>query len=129
MTRFFRLDRICGDDMSDTAELIVQRQVEAYNARDLEAFAACFSDTIEIFDFPDRPILRGKPALRERYARRFSESEDLHAEIRGRFSSGTYVVDIEDLTGSAFGAAPAAVIYEVSHNLITRAWFIRNATI
>lgn len=117
-----------GVEMS-SAEQIVQTQVEAYNDRDIDRFAACFSEDIEIFDYPDTLILRGASALRERYQKRFSESEDLKATIINRFSNGKFVVDIEDLAGSAFGHAPAAVIYEVRDGLIAKTWFIRHATI
>lgn len=110
-------------------QIVVQAQVEAYNARDIDRFSACFSDDIEIYDFPDTLILRGKAALTQRYTKRFSESDDLKATILNRFSNDRFVVDIEDLTGSAFGTAPAAVIYEVDGDLIVKAWFIRHATI
>lgn len=107
----------------------VEAQVGAYNSRDITRFAAFYSEDIEIFDFPDTVILKGKSALVERYAKRFSESEDLRATILHRFSNGSYVVDIEEITGAAFGAGRAAVIYQVSGDRIIKAWFIRNASI
>lgn len=112
-----------------SAETIVQAQVEAYNARDIAQFTKYFAEGVEIFDFPDTLILKGKTALEARYRERFERSEDLQATILKRFSTQTHVVDIEDLSGSAFGSAPAAVIYEVQDNLIQKAWFVRDATI
>jgi len=35
------------------AEALVQRQLEAYNAHDLEGFIATYAPGIEIFDLPD----------------------------------------------------------------------------
>ena len=114
--------------MSDLED-IVRRQVNAYNGRDIEKFVSFFSDSIELYDFPDRLILKGKDALRERYTKRFAASVNLKAVILKRFSTSKYVVDIEDLIGSDFGSAPATVIYEVDQGLIQKAWFVRDATI
>ena len=110
-------------------EDLVQRQVNAFNGRDIDRFVNFFADTIELYDFPDSLILKGKDALRARYTKRFSNSADLKAVIIKRFSTSKYVVDIEEVIGSDFGSAPAAVIYEVVDGLIQKAWFVRDATI
>lgn len=128
MVRFKSPIEDCGVNMTDIED-IIQRQVNAYNGRDIDRFVEFFADTIELYDFPDRLILKGKEALRERYTKRFSASVDLKAVILKRFSTQKYVVDIEDLIGSDFGSAPATVIYEVENELIQKAWFVRDATI
>ncbi len=68
-------------------EAVVQAQVEAYNARNIDAFLATYSDDAQLFEFPDKLIAKGSTQLRERYEARFKE-QGLHAEIvqtnRGR---------------------------------------------
>ncbi|MEO1658931.1 MAG: nuclear transport factor 2 family protein [Pseudomonadota bacterium] len=111
------------------AEGVVQRQVDAYNARDIDAFADLFADDVEVYDFPNTLIVKGKKVFRQRYAERFLHNPDLHAEIHRRFAAGRYVVDFETPRGAQFGDAPAVAIYEVADGLITKVWFIREARI
>ena len=62
---------------------LIERQLEAYNARDLDAFAATYADDIRIFRMPStEPAIVGMEKLREVYKARFS-SQGLHAEIVG----------------------------------------------
>ena len=77
----------------------VQRQLEAYNARDLEGFAETYSDDIRIFRMPStEPAIVGKEKLREVYRARFS-SPGLHAEIVNRIVIGNKVIDHERVVG------------------------------
>jgi len=47
-------------------EALVQRQIDAYNARDLERFVDAYTDDVEVFRFPGtEPMLIGKQALAE----------------------------------------------------------------
>ena len=51
---------------------VVQAQLEAYNARDLEGFAATYSDDIKIYRMPaTEPAIIGKAQLRDVYRDRF----------------------------------------------------------
>lgn len=106
-------------------ERIVQRQVEAYNARDLEAFLAFYAVDVEIFGFPSEPWMSGIEQLRERYGGLFRDSPELHAEITARIVRGPYVIDEERVTGMLDRPEVLAVaIYEVREGLIRRVWFI-----
>lgn len=107
-------------------EAVVQRQLEAYNAQDLDAFLATYDPQIELFAFPDRLILQGLAPMRARYAARFRDNPDLHADIPRRIVQGRYVVDHEVLTGLASGEGMAVVaIYEVIDGRIRRVWFLQ----
>src|SRR5205814_7492715 len=67
---------------------VVQRQLEAYNARDLERFVAAYGDGIRVFRLPStQPALTGKAAFTEFYRGRFSVPA-LHAEILARIVLG-----------------------------------------
>jgi hypothetical protein len=109
--------------MSDDAVAVVDRQLAAYNARDLERFAATYSDDITIYRMPSaQPAIRGLQQLRETYRQRFA-SPSLHAEILTRIVLGNKVIDHERVTGIGERPLEALAIYEVSGGLIRSVWF------
>jgi hypothetical protein len=102
---------------------IVQRQLEAYNARDLEAFAATYAEEIEIWRMPNlEPAIVGMAKLRETYRMRF-ESPGLHADIGARIVIGNKVIDHERVVGIREHPIEAVAVYEVEAGLIRRVWF------
>lgn len=104
---------------------IVQRQVNAYNAHDIEAFMATYSPDIEIFYHPDSLFMSGHEAMRNVYGPLFENTPALHCEISSRIVLGRYVIDRERVTGTVDGEAIRAVaIYEVEAGLIRRVWFL-----
>lgn len=108
--------------MPDAAEL-VQRQLEAYNARDLDRFAATYSQTVRIFRMPaTEPAISGMTQLRETYRQRFA-SPALHAEILDRIVLGNKVIDHERVTGIRSEPIEAVAVYEVEAGLIQAVWF------
>lgn len=98
----------------DRAERIVQDQVDAYNARDLQRFLSFFAEDATVHAYPDHLVATGKAQIAGRYARRFDASPQLHARILSRMVMPPYVVDHEWVTGLPDGATVTAiVIYEV----------------
>lgn len=105
------------------AETLVQRQLEAYNARDLEAFLANFSDDVEVFRPPAaQPAFSGKAALANFYAKERFNRPGLHAEIVNRMVMGPIVIDHERITGVRDAPFEMAVVFEVADSLIRRMW-------
>ncbi|MCA8923133.1 MAG: nuclear transport factor 2 family protein [Planctomycetes bacterium] len=109
-----------------TASDLAQRQLDAYNARDLEAFVACYHPQVEVRDFPaDTLRFQGHAELRARYGPLF-ERPALHAHLVSRTSQGSVVIDEERVEGLRDGEDVSAVaIYEVEGELIRRVWFVR----
>lgn len=104
---------------------IVQAQVEAYNAHDLEAFAACYAEDIQMFRMPAaEPMISGKAQLKEFYGTNRFMSPALHAEIVNRIVLGNKVIDHERITGIQKDPVEVVVIYEVQNSLIQRAWSV-----
>ena len=84
-----------------SAAAIVQRQVEAYNAQDVDGFAATYADDVVVTRGPDKkPFVQGKQALRETYGTMFAKYPACRARIAERKVEGdNVVVDHEIITG------------------------------
>lgn len=108
-----------------TPQDIVQQQVNAYNARDLEAFIATYSPDIKIYIHPDTLRGSGHGEMRKIYGELFKNVPKLHCEIVNRIVMGNFVIDQERVTGNPNGrVANAVAIYEVRDGLIQRVWFV-----
>jgi uncharacterized protein (TIGR02246 family) len=113
----------------NTPEEIVQKQFDAYNARDMEAFLATYADDVELYGFPATSLTKGKEEMRERYTPRFADPI-LHAIIVKRIVMGNVVVDHERVRVTlpqGPGVMEATVIYEVSDGKIARSTLIFGA--
>ena len=109
-------------------ESVVLRQLEAYNAHDVEAFAAAYSENVELYDFPAMPREpKGKEGLKAFYAQRFKDNPNLHANAKDQMLSGPYVIHREKVTGLVDRKDPleVVVIYLVKDGLIRKVWFMR----
>ncbi len=104
----------------------VQGQVEAYNARDIEAFASYYAEDLKVYRLPEAElILDGRDALRERYAKFFELSPELNCTVVKRLTVGPWVVDREVVTGARGGPPLRAVaVYKVEGDLINSIWFL-----
>lgn len=114
--------------MSDSPETVVQRQLDAYNARDIEAFMAVFADDAEGFELgAASPTLSGAPAIRERYTRLFAASPHLHSALVGRIVHARAVIDHERIAGwnGNEDVLEIVAIYEVVDGRILRFHFVR----
>ena len=107
------------------AEAVVARQLDAYNARDIDAFMAAWRDDAEFFAHPNELLARGAAEIRARHLARFKEP-DLHGKLIGRLSVGNLVVDREIVIRNfpeGRGKIDVIAIYEVEAGKIARAWF------
>jgi len=105
-------------------EVIVQRQLEAYNARNIEAFLDTYSDNIKLYNFPQQLTTDGKVAMRDRFSNFFKNTPDLHCEIKNRIIKGNKVIDEEYVTANGQHFT-AVAIYEITNNQISKVTFIR----
>ena len=118
--------RNAGAGSGAPVEAVVQAQLEAYNRRDVEAFASTYAPDVRIFDHPDRLQMSGVDELRREYTRLFASAPNLHARVSQRIVQGEYVIDHETVTGLPGGAQiQAGAIYQVCGGKIQNVWFIR----
>jgi hypothetical protein len=114
------------DDGQAGLVALVDRHLTAYNARDLDAFMACWAPDAELLEFPDKSLAKGTAALRARYAARMA-SPNLHADVVQRIAVGGRIIDHEHVTltfPEGPGTLEAVLVYEFRGGLIARAWLI-----
>ena len=108
---------------------ILDREIAAYNARNMDAFLAFYTPDAELYEFPDKLLAKGTEALRKRYEPRFGEP-NLHATIVSRMVIGDKVIDRENIVRTfpeGTGTWDVVAISEVKGSLISRVWFIIGA--
>jgi hypothetical protein len=107
-----------------TALRMVQRQLDAYNARDIDAFAACFTEDVQLHELHDSSVIaEGRQALRTLYQDLFERCPKLHAMLLNRIENGDVVVDHERVSGMGEEDQEAVAIYRVRDGLIQQVWF------
>ncbi|KAI8614017.1 steroid delta-isomerase domain protein [Chytriomyces sp. MP71] len=117
--------------MSETteAEQLAQRQLEAYNAHDIVAFAACYAPDIEVLSFPSNTprFAAGIEIFRERYGSMFASFPNVHARLVKRVVHGDKCIDEEEVTGRG-EPIKAIAMYWVKGGLIRKVWFMEDRT-
>ena len=104
---------------ADKSALIapVDRQLAAYNARDVDAFINCFTTDCVIDDAGGSRLMTGHNEMRTRYRALFDGSPNLHCDLVRRTCIGHHVIDEEAISGRLPGVNPelrrAVVIYRV----------------
>ncbi len=108
-------------------ENIVQKQLDAYNNRDIEAFVAMHAPDAELFAFSEKkPFVKGREHIRATYSEIFESSPNLHSKLLHRIALGNKVIDHEEITGrKGVDVLEFIAIYEVDETTITKAHFIR----
>jgi uncharacterized protein (TIGR02246 family) len=105
---------------------VVQRQFDAYNAHDIEAFCATYADDCVIAQYLGEPLQVGKDAIRARYTKTWSDYPKNRAWSVNRMAHGDVVIDHEK--GARAPEGPffeAIVIYTVKGDQIVRVDFIQ----
>jgi len=106
-------------------EQLIQRQLDAYNAKDVGAWLQTYHPQAEQFQLHGGRLACGHDELRSRIVVRFQEP-DLHARLLGRSVMGNVVVDHERITRNfpeGLGYVEMLCIYEVSDHYIVKATF------
>ena len=107
----------------ESPRFIVQKQVEAYNDRNIDAFANTFSDDIKVYDYPAKLRYEGKKELKRRYGALFANTPDLNCVIVKRIESGSKVID-EELVTINGRKVNGVAIYEVRNGKIVSMTFL-----
>ncbi|HEU4852563.1 MAG TPA: nuclear transport factor 2 family protein [Telluria sp.] len=104
---------------------VVQAQLDAFNAKDIDALMQAYAEDAEQFTLHGERMAKGHAELRPRYIARFAEP-GLHARLLSRTVVGNIVTDTE-VVSRVFPEGPGTIemlcIYEVIDGRIQRASF------
>jgi len=113
-----------GDLALDGPEELVQRQLNAYNLQDLDAFLEPYSDSVAVYKMPNVLLYVGKKKMRETYDKLFKSTPDLHCELINRTVQEATIIDHEHITGLDNNEEiDARVIYKIRNNKIQEVYF------
>ncbi len=106
-------------------EALVQGQLEAYNARDVDRFMSYYAADVVVKSLAkDATVLQGFDVMRARYADVFRDSPNLHATAMTRLVQGDFVIDHEHVTGRAgLPETKVFAIYKITGEKISHVWF------
>ncbi|ENN89425.1 hypothetical protein RHSP_66494 [Rhizobium freirei PRF 81] len=105
--------------------LPVQMQLEAYNAKDIDAFMQWWADDCEYYQFPSTLLAKGALEIRDRHVARFREP-NLFGKLISRMAVGNLVIDQEIVIRNfpeGRGEVDVICIYEIENGKIAKAWF------
>jgi hypothetical protein len=106
-------------------EVVVQRQLDAYNAKNLNAWLSTYAVDAKQFELGGNLLAQGHDEIRARTAPRFTEP-DLQAVLLKRVVMGNVVIDHEDVVRT-FPEGPGRVelvcVYVVEQGKIQSASF------
>jgi imidazolonepropionase-like amidohydrolase len=111
--------------IKETALALVQRQLNAYNARNIEAFLEPYAEDVELYEFPGKLLTKGKDAMRKDYTQMFTALTGLHCEIKERIIQGNIIIDKESVAGFGKNKVEATAVYEIINNKIKKVYFIQ----
>jgi len=104
---------------------VVQEQLDAYNAKDIEALLKTYAPDAEQYTLHGDLLAKGHDQFRLRFLARFEEP-NLYAKLISRIVIGNVVTDAELITRD-FPEGPGTLemlcIYEVSDGCIQKASF------
>ena len=105
---------------------VVQRHLDAFNARDLDAVVAVYAANAKQYEHPSTVVAQGTAEIRERYRGLFREP-NLHARLDRRMTAGSVVIDKMTITRN-FPQGPGTVevvaIHEVQGDRIANIWYL-----
>jgi hypothetical protein len=106
-----------------TPAAVVQRQLDAYNRRDIDALLATYAAHARQFEHPGQLVASGAAQIRERMSVRLREP-DLHARLVQRAVMGNIVIDQEVVTRNfdeGLGTVDVVAIYAIIDGRIASA--------
>lgn len=106
---------------AEQREALVQGQLEAYNARDIEKFCTYFHPQVTAYRLgSDTPICTNMEEFRKLYGEKFKNTPDLHCTLVSRIILKNRIIDEESVAPSG---SHVAAIYDFQDGLIKDIYF------
>jgi uncharacterized protein (TIGR02246 family) len=105
---------------------IASKQLEAYNAQDLDTYAGCFAEDCVVSGLNGTPSETSRDAIRARYAKAFAQFPQNKAVLKNRIAVGDTVIDHELVIRKPGGEEFEIIaIYSFKDGLISRVDFAK----
>lgn len=114
-----------------TPEQVVQKQLEAYNQRDITQFMSVIDSSITFYDFAEgTETIKGAEACEQFYAALFKASPNLHSTVLTRTIFGNKIIDHESIIGrnGSKDTLELVLIYEVNNEKISKVTVLKKGT-
>lgn len=108
--------------VNNTAVQLVQQQLNAYNAHDLDAFLEPYADDVELYEFPSKLLSKGKEQMRKDYLF-ITQTPKLYCRLQNRVVQGNMVIDHEEVTFGGPKPVHAIAIYVIEKGKIAKVYF------
>jgi hypothetical protein len=103
---------------------IAQKQLDAYNAQDLDTYVSYFAADCVVSGLNGVPTETSRDAIKARYAKAFAQFPQNKAELKSRIAVGNTVVDHELVIRTPGGEQFEIIaIYTFKDGLISRVDF------
>jgi uncharacterized protein (TIGR02246 family) len=105
---------------------IAQKQLDAYNAQDLDTYVSFFAEDCIVAGLNGTPTETSRDAIKARYAKAFAQFPQNRAVLKNRIAVGNTVVDHEKIVRAPDGEAFEIIaIYSFRDGLIARVDFAK----
>ena len=105
---------------------IAQKQLDAYNAQDLDTYVSFFAADCIVSGLNGQPTETSRDAIRARYAKAFAQFPQNKAYLKNRIAVGHTVVDHEKVVRAPGGEEFEIIaIYSFRDGLIARVDFAK----
>jgi hypothetical protein len=105
---------------------IAQKQLDAYNAQDLDTYVSFFAEDCVVSGLNATPSETSRDAIRARYAKAFGQFPQNKAVLKNRIAVGNTVVDHELVIRAPGGEEFEIIaIYTFKDGLISRVDFAK----
>ena len=105
---------------------IAQKQLDAYNAQDLDTYMSFFTEDCIVSGLNGTPTETSRNAIKARYAKAFATFPENKAELKNRIAVGNTVIDHELVIRKPGGEQFEIIaIYSFRDGLIARVDFAK----
>ena len=109
-----------------TPAAVVDAQFAYYNTHNVEAFASCYAENVEMVYLDEsRPAIQGRVGILDKFAFLKTAPKEMGVQIVQRTLTGPTVIDKEHVVGLPSGKVmpDMSAIYEVRGGQIVKVWF------
>jgi hypothetical protein len=130
LANWLRIDKVIHNGMAlspdsiiiTTPAELVQQQLNAYNAHDLEAFLEPYAEEVEIYQFPDKLLSKGKEKMRKDYLF-ITQTPKLFCNLQNRIVQGNMIIDHEEVWFGGEKPVYAVAVYIIEKGKIAKVYF------